>query len=74
MPWLKWAIIDEIFTYSFLTFQVSKDMTKEQINAVFEKFDNNKDGQFNREDFRNLMYSKMTKEKRNVVPKPEDTE
>ena len=48
-------------------------MTKEQINAVFEKFDNNKDGQFNREDFRNLMYSKMTKEKRNVVPKPEDT-
>ena len=38
--------------------QVSKNATKEQIDAVFAKFDSNKDGKLDKAEFKNLMENK----------------
>ena len=40
--------------------QVSKKMTKEQIEAIFAKFDNNGDGKMSKEEFKQLMESKKS--------------
>ena len=38
--------------------QVSKNATKEQVDAVFAKFDSNKDGKLDKAEFKNLMENK----------------
>merc|ERR550534_798288 len=40
--------------------KVSKKMTKEQIEAIFAKFDNNGDGKMSKEEFKQLMESKKS--------------
>ena len=45
---------------SKVKWQVSKKMTKEQIEAIFAKFDNNGDGKMSKEEFKQLMESKKS--------------
>ena len=45
---------------SKVVLQVSKKMTKEQIEAIFAKFDNNGDGKMSKEEFKQLMESKKS--------------
>ena len=49
-----------LFLESKVKWQVSKKMTKEQIEAIFAKFDNNGDGKMSKEEFKQLMESKKS--------------